>query len=125
MQVLDLDCFKTDHRAVLAVLSLRSRQHTAKPGVNVRGWETKLYMAKCGHRGADRLEELEYRGDSKGAQVGGDRGDDWDRTGAQNSSVAKEARRTGRRASRAAQTLPRNLERTESTDARKNCHQDQ
>ena len=32
VQVLDSDWFKTDHKAVLAVLSL-------KPGVNLRGWK--------------------------------------------------------------------------------------
>ena len=40
MQVMDPDCFKTDHRAVLAVLSLRSRRRrSAKLGVNLRGWK--------------------------------------------------------------------------------------
>ena len=56
---------------------------------------------------------------------GGDQGDDWDRTGAQNSCVAKEERRTAPRASRAEQTLPRNLEAPEGAEARKTSHQDQ
>ena len=38
LHVFDFDWFQTDHRAVLAVLSLRSRlRHSAEPGVNLRG----------------------------------------------------------------------------------------
>ena len=40
VQVLDSDWFKTDHRAVLAVLSLKSKmRHTKRNGANLRGWE--------------------------------------------------------------------------------------
>ena len=53
----------------------------------------------------------------KGAQSDGDQRDDWDGTRAQNSSVAEEERSTALRASRAQQTLPRNLEKTESAEA--------
>ena len=40
VQVLDSDWFKTDHRAVPAVLSLKARmRYSAKLGVNLRGWK--------------------------------------------------------------------------------------
>ena len=40
VQVMEFDWFKTDHRAVLAVLSPTSRlRHSAKLGVNLRGWK--------------------------------------------------------------------------------------
>ena len=39
VQVLDSDWFKTDHRAVYAVLSLRSKmRYTVKTAANLRGW---------------------------------------------------------------------------------------
>ena len=40
VQVLDSDFFKTDHRAVLAVLSLKMKMRcTVKSGANLRGWK--------------------------------------------------------------------------------------
>ena len=40
VQILDSDWFKTDHRAVLAVLSLKPRmRYTLRNGMNLRGWE--------------------------------------------------------------------------------------
>ena len=40
VQVLDSDWFKTDYRAVLAVLSLRpKKRYTMRNGANLRGWE--------------------------------------------------------------------------------------
>ena len=40
VQVLDSDWFKTDHRVVVAVLSLKSKvRYTMKNGANLRGWE--------------------------------------------------------------------------------------
>ena len=40
VQVLDSDWFKTDHRAVLAVLSLKpNMRYTKRYGANLRGWE--------------------------------------------------------------------------------------
>ena len=40
VQVLDSDWFKTDHRAVFAVLSLRPKmRYTMRNGANLRGWE--------------------------------------------------------------------------------------
>ena len=56
---------------------------------------------------------------AKAHKNGGDQGFDCYRTGAQNSCVVKEERRTAPRASRAEQTLPRNLEAREGAEARK------
>ena len=40
VQMLDSDWYKTDHRAVLAVLSLKPRmRYTLRNGMNLRGWE--------------------------------------------------------------------------------------
>ena len=125
MQVVDFDWFKFDRWAVLAVLSLRSPLgHSAKPGVSFRGWKpndswprTAAETLTVGRFGRPAL------GDINDAQNGGDQGDDCDRTG--NSSVAKEARRTAPPASRAQRTLPRNLEKTESAEARKTFDKDQ
>ena len=40
VQVLDSDWFKTDHRAVLAVLALRPKmRYTMRDGASLRGWE--------------------------------------------------------------------------------------
>ena len=64
-----------DHKAALAVLSLRSRlRHSAKLGVNFERVEIKRYMAKSGHLDADRLENCDALvpsalGDSRGAQM--------------------------------------------------------
>ena len=90
--------------------------------------EAKRLMAKSGHQDADRLGKFGSAGafalgNCKGAQIDGDQGDDWDRTRAQNSSAAEEKRRTARRASRARQTLPRNLEKRESTETGKTSDQ--
>ena len=39
VQILDSDWFQTDHRAVLAVLSLKTRmRYTLRNGMNLRGW---------------------------------------------------------------------------------------
>ena len=105
-EVFDFDWFKTDHRAVLAVLSLRScLRHSAKHAVNLRGWNPNDEWQKAatgtltGWRNWDALTTPAL-GDSTGAQNGGDQGDDCVRIGAQNSSV---------RASRVEQILPCHL----------------
>ena len=94
-QVLEFDWFKTGHSAVLAVLSLRSRlRQSANPGVNLRGWKPNGTFRKAATetltdwKNWDALA-LFALGNSKGAQNDGDQSDDCDRTGAQNSSVAK------------------------------------
>ena len=44
VQVLDSDWFKTDHRAVLAVLSLRPKmRYTMRNGANLRGWSSNHF----------------------------------------------------------------------------------
>ena len=75
IQVTDFDCFKTDHMAVIAVLSLRSRlRHSARLRM-----EAKRHMARSGHQtltdwtNRDALAAPAL-GDSKGAQRGGDQG---------------------------------------------------
>ena len=84
MQVVDFDWFERDRRAVLAVLSLKSRlRHSAKPGVNLSGWkpndawqsvatETLTDWKKWNVLAPLLLET------AKGAQIGGDQSDDWD-----------------------------------------------
>ena len=101
MQVVDFDWFKRDERAVLAVLSLRSRlRHSANPGVNLSGWNTKRCVAKRGHRDADRLEEMGCAGALDTKMMTG--------TDLELKTVLLQEKAL--RASRAQQTLPRNLE---------------
>ena len=65
VQVLDSNWFKTDHRAVLVVLSLRPKMRfTMRNGGNLRGVEPKRILAQSGCRNADGLEELEHDGTS-------------------------------------------------------------
>ena len=102
IQVLDFDWFKSDHRAVFAVLALRSRlRHSVvRSGVNLRGWmEVERHLAKSCFRDVDKLKKLgcvdaAAHGNCNGTQRGGDKSTDSDRIGAQNPSVAKEERRT-------------------------------
>ena len=84
--------------------------------------EAKGLMAKCSHRDVDGLEKLgcdgaPARGNCKGAQI---ERNVWDRARPQNSSVAEEERRAAPRANRTQQTLPCNLEKTESAEAGQN-----
>ena len=87
-QVLDSDWFKTDHRAVLAVLSLKPRmEDTLRNAANLRGWvpdEAWLSVAAD----ADGLGELECDGSfayghGDGSQKSGNQRDVSDRNGTQ------------------------------------------
>ena len=91
VQVLDSDWFKTDHRAVLAVLSLGPKiRYTMRNGANLRA---------C--RNADGLEELEHDGTfASGNGKVGNQGDVSDRIGAQITSVEREENTTVPRANR-------------------------
>ena len=72
VQVLDSDWFKTDHRAVLAVLSLRPKMRcTMRSGANLRGWEPDDSWHKAASRNSDGLEELEQDGTSAFGNGGG------------------------------------------------------
>ena len=84
MQVLDSDWFKTDHRAVLAVLSLkRKMKYTMGNGANLRGWEPDdSWHSGC--RDDDGVGELECDGafaygNGEDTQEIGNQGDDSDR----------------------------------------------
>ena len=70
-----------DHRAVLAVLSMRSRvRHSAKPGKNLKGWKPNEAWHKSASETLTDWKNWDALGDSKGAQNGRDQGDDCDRT---------------------------------------------
>ena len=97
LQVRDFDWFKTDYREVLAVETLLENLE-----VNLRAWKPHDSWQRRSHQDSDTKENLGCAGalaleNSKGAQADGDHGDDWDRTRAQNSSVAEEERRTAPR----------------------------
>ena len=131
VQVLDSDWFKTDHRAVLAVLSLRPKmRYTMRNGANLRGWEPDdswhkaaaetltdwkswnkmvplLMETAVAHRKLETKEmsvtELELK----------------------NTSVEKEENRTIPRAIRFELALSRNLEKEKSVETRETFGQDQ
>ena len=78
LQVLDFDWLKTDHRAVLDVLSLKIETETLwEIWSECVRLETKRFVAKSGHRNADGLENWDVLapflfGNCKGAQIDGD-----------------------------------------------------
>ena len=130
VQVMDSDWFKTDHRAVLAVLSLKPKmRYTLRNGLNLRGWEpdeewlsvaaetltdwenwnamVPLHMETAmAHRKAETKEmsvtEIELK----------------------ITSIEKE-NRSAPRANRVEFALPSNLEKAESAEARETPEQDQ
>ena len=119
VQVMDLDWFKTDHRGGSGCSFIEiATQTNSETWSKFERMETKRSMAKSGHRDADRLEELGCAGKSE--QNDGDQGDDRDRNGAQNSSVAKAERRKAPRASRGKQTLQRIQVKMDIAEARGN-----
>ena len=131
VQVLDSDWFKTDHRAVLAVLSLKPKmRYTKKNGANLRGQEPDRLMAQSGCRDTDGMGELECDGASavgngEGSQKAGNQRDASDSIGPQIASAEKEENRTSPRSNRVELALSRNLEEAESAEARETPGRDQ
>ena len=65
VQVLDSDWFKTDHRAVFTVFSLKTKmRHSRKSDANFGWLEARLFLGKSGCRNVDRLVKLECDGAS-------------------------------------------------------------
>ena len=129
-QVLDSDWFKTDHRAVLAVLSLRPKmRYTMRKGANLRGWEPDDSWHEAA---AETLTDwkswnkmVPASGNGDGSQKIGIQGDVSDRIGAQSTSVEKEENRTIPRTIRFELALSRNLEKEKSVETRETFGQDQ
>ena len=130
VQGMDFDRFKTDHRAVLAVLSLRSRlRHSAKPGVNLRGCQTihgkkrfprRLQTGRIGMRWRPLLLETakaHKMTETKMLTV----------TDLELKTLLLQKKREGQHLERAElnRTLPRNLAKAESAGARETSHRDQ
>ena len=126
VQVLDSDWFKTDHRAVLAVLSLKTNmRYTMESDVKLACLEARRFLAKSGCRDADRLVKLgcdgaSAQGKSKSTQKTGNQGDDCDRA-----PVEEEERCAAPRASRVELALSSNQEKEESVETRETRDQDQ
>ena len=130
VQVLDSDRFKTDHTAVFAVLTLKTKmRYTIKSDANLRGWKPDDFW-QSGCRDADRLGKLacegaSVQGNSKSTQKTGNQGDDCDRARAEISPVEQEESRAAPRASRVELALSNNLEKEESVETRQTLDQDQ
>ena len=131
VQILDSDWFKTDYRAVLAVLSLKLRmRYTLRNGMNLRGWEPdEAWLSVAAETLTDwenwnamvpLLMETAMAHRKRGKQR-----DVCDRNGTQITSVEKEENRTAPRANRVELALQSNLEKAESAEARKTLEQDQ
>ena len=131
VQVLDSDWFKTDHRAVLAVLSLRPKmRYPMRNGANLRGWEPDDSWHKAAAetqtdcKSWNKMVPSAY-GNGGGSQKIGNKGDVSDRIGAQNTFVENEENRTIPRAIRFDMALSRNLEKEKSVETRETFGQDQ
>ena len=127
VKVLDSDWFKTDHRAVYAVLSLRPKmRYTMTNAANLRGWvpDDSWHDAAVATL-TDWLERVGTFacGNCEGPQKDGIQGDVRDRNGAQNTSVEKEEHRSIPRTIRT--ELSRNLEKEKSIETRGAPGQDQ
>ena len=131
VRFLDSARFRTDHKAVYAVLALQSKNEIHEEKQCELAWlETKRDMAEGSCGDDDRLEELECGGASvvgngKGTQERGHQGDVDDGARAQVTSVEKEKRRKTTWETGAEQTLSRNMEKTKSSEARETHEQDQ
>ena len=131
VQVLDSDWFKTDHSAVLAVLSMKPKmRHTMRNGVNLRGWEPDESWHRVAAETLTEMGELECDGafaygNGDSSQKTGNQRDVSDRTRAQITSVEKQENRTAPRANRLELALSSNLEKAESAEARDTLGQDQ
>ena len=131
VQVLDSDWFKTDHRAVFVVLSLRPKmRYTMRNAVNLRGWEPDdswhdtATATLTDWKSWNKIGTFAC-GNSDGSQKVRNQGDVRNRTGAQNTSVGKEENRTEPRAVRIELALSRNLEKENSLETRGASGQDQ
>ena len=113
--MLDSEWFKTDHRAVLVVLSLKAKmRYTMKSDVSLRGWKPDDPWQRAS---AETLTDWRWdvmapllKENSKSTQKTGNQGDDCDRARAQISLVVEEERRAAPRASRVELALSTNLE---------------
>ena len=131
VQVLDSDWFKTDHRVVLAVLSLRSKmRYTMRNGMNLRGWEPDDSWHKVAAETLtdwtnwNKLAPLLVETAVAHRKIG-NQGEFSDRIGAQITSVEKEENRTVPQAIRIELALSRNLEKEKSVEMRETLGQDQ
>ena len=113
--MLDSEWFKTDHRAVLVVLSLKATmRYTMTSDVSLRGWKPDDPWERAA---AEMLTDWRWdvmapllKENSKSTQKTGNQGDDCDRARAQISLVEDEERRAALRASRVELALSTNLE---------------
>ena len=131
VQVLDSDWLKTDHRAVLAVLSLRPKmRYTLRNGANLRGWEPDDSWHKVAAetltdwKNWNTMVPLLAETAVAHRKIGNQR-DVSDRIRAQITSVEKEENRTAPRPNRIEWSLSRNLEKKESVETRDTVGQDQ
>ena len=130
VQVLDSDWFKTDHRAVHAVLSVRPKmRYTMKNAANLRGWvpdESWHDVAAATLTGWKSWNKGTFAcGNREGSLEGGIQGDVRERNGAQNTSVEEEENRSVPRTIRIELALSRNLEKEKSIETREALGQDQ
>ena len=114
VQVLDSDWFKTDHRAVFAVLTLKTKvKYTMRSDANLRGWKADWnVMAPLLLETAKSHRKFESREMSVTAR-------------AQIGSAEEEKRWTTTRKDRVELALPSNLEKEETVETRETSEQDQ
>ena len=131
VQVLDSDWFKTDHRAVLAVLSIKTENEKHEEEWSELAWlGARRLLAQSGCRDADGVGELGCDGafacgNGEDTQESGVQEVVSDRTRAQIASVEKEGSRATTRKVRAGLAMPRNLEKKASLETREASGKDQ